>query len=159
MPDLPDPKDASEAALFTECWDAVLSYADLCTAGSAAAAELAREAFAEGIAELRAAEHGTVRGTGRRSSRLPRIPLLLTAVRTTAAAWETAGQGHKLDPDLRLWLHSDQVPRYTGPPLHRPGRAGGTPSTPPSTSTADRSRSASRTDRRCWPPPCSPCSA
>ncbi|AZM59259.1 MULTISPECIES: cellulose-binding domain-containing protein [unclassified Streptomyces] len=120
MPDLPDPKDASEAALFTECWDAVLSYADLCTAGSAAAAELAREAFAEGIAELRAAEHGTVRGTGRRSSRLPRIPLLLTAVRTTAAAWETAGQGHKLDPDLRLWLHSDQVPRYTGPPLHRP---------------------------------------
>ncbi|CAM5346486.1 hypothetical protein GCM10010261_15810 [Streptomyces pilosus] len=120
MPDLPSPQDATEVALFTECWDAVLSYADLCTAGSAAAAELAREAFTRGTGELRAAETGSPRGTGRRSSRLPRIPLLLTAVRTTAAAWEEAGQGHKLDPDLRLWLHSGQAARYTGPPLQRP---------------------------------------
>ncbi|MFF9331282.1 cellulose binding domain-containing protein [Streptomyces albogriseolus] len=120
MPDLPSPQDATEAALFTECWDAVLSYADLCTAGSSAAAELAREAFAEGIRELRAAESGSVRGTGRRSSRLPRIPLLLTAVRNTAAVWEKEGQGHKLDPGLRLWLHSDEAARYTGPPLERP---------------------------------------
>lgn len=120
MPDLPSPQDATEAALFSECWDAVLSYADLCTAGSTAAAELAREAFAQGIGELRAADTGTARGTGRRSSRLPRIPLLLNAVRSTAAAWEEAGQGHKLDPDLRLWLHSDHAARYTGPPLRRP---------------------------------------
>ncbi|MFC8392247.1 MULTISPECIES: cellulose-binding domain-containing protein [unclassified Streptomyces] len=120
MPDLPSPQDATEAALFSECWDAALSYADLCTAGSAAAAELAREAFEQGIRELREAESGTVRGYGRRSTRLPRIPLLLTAVRSTAAAWEDAGQGHKLDPDLRLWLHSDQAARYTGPPLERP---------------------------------------
>ncbi|MER5992971.1 cellulose binding domain-containing protein [Streptomyces viridosporus] len=120
MPDLPSPQDATEAALFSECWDAVLSYADLCTSGSAAAAQLAREAFAQGIREVRAAEAGTVRGTGRRSSRLPRIPLLLTAVRGTAAAWEEAGQGHRLDPDLRLWLHSDRAARYTGPPLERP---------------------------------------
>ncbi|MFF0359700.1 cellulose binding domain-containing protein [Streptomyces fungicidicus] len=120
MPDLPSPQDATEAALFTECWDAALSYADLCTAGSAAAAELAREAFEQGIRELRAAESATVRGHGRRSARLPRIPLLLTAVRSTAAAWEEAGKGHKLDPDLRLWLHSDQAARYTGPPLERP---------------------------------------
>ncbi|MFF9296484.1 cellulose binding domain-containing protein [Streptomyces sp. NPDC014764] len=120
MPDLPSPQDAAEAALFSECWDAVLSYADLCTAGSSAAAELAREAFAEGIRELRAAEAGSVRGTGRRSSRLPRIPLLLTAVRTTAAAWEEKERGHKLVPELRLWLHSDEAARYTGPPLERP---------------------------------------
>ncbi|MFI1421202.1 cellulose binding domain-containing protein [Streptomyces sp. NPDC020731] len=120
MPDLPSPQDATEAALFTECWDAALSYADLCTAGSAAAAELAREAFAQGIRELREAESGTVRGYSRRSTRLPRIPLLLTAVRNTAAAWEEAGQGHKLDPDLRLWLHSDKAARHTGPPLERP---------------------------------------
>lgn len=46
--------------------------------------------------------------------------MLLTAVRTTAAAWETDGQGHKLDPELRLWLNSDKAERYTGPPLHRP---------------------------------------
>ncbi|MDQ0584193.1 cellulose-binding domain-containing protein [Streptomyces rishiriensis] len=120
MPDLPTPKDAAEAALFSECWDAVLSYADLCTSGSTAANQLAREAFALGIREARAAEDGTARGAGRRSSRLPRIPLLLTAVRTTAAAWEARGQGHKLDPDLRLWLNSDKAARYVGPPLSRP---------------------------------------
>ncbi|AZS84303.1 cellulose-binding domain-containing protein [Streptomyces griseoviridis] len=120
MPDLPTPKDAAEAALFSECWDAVLSYADLCTAGSTAATRLAEEAFALGIREARAAESATVRATGRRSPRLPVIPLLLTAVRTTAAAWETGGKGHDLDPDLRLWLNSDKAARYTGPPLSRP---------------------------------------
>ncbi len=120
MPDLPTPQDATEAALFSECWDAVLAYADLCTSGSTAAAQLGREAFAHGIREARAAEAGPVRGTGRRPARLPRIPLLLTAVRTTASAWEEAGQGHKLDPDLRLWLNSDKAARYTGPPLQRP---------------------------------------
>ncbi|HEY8983131.1 MAG TPA: cellulose-binding domain-containing protein [Streptomyces sp.] len=119
MPDLPTPKDAAEAALFSECWDAVLSYADLCTAGSTAAHQLAREAFALGIREARAAEDST-RSIGRRAARLPRIPLLLTAVRTTAAGWEAGGNGHRLDPDLRLWLNSDKAARYTGPPLSRP---------------------------------------
>ncbi|MFJ4620325.1 cellulose binding domain-containing protein [Streptomyces sp. NPDC088812] len=120
MPDLPTPKDAAEAALFSECWDAVLSYADLCTSGSTAANQLAREAFALGIREARAAEDGSRHSVGRRASRLPRIPLLLTAVRTTAAAWEAQGQGHRLDPDLRLWLNSEKAARYTGPPLRRP---------------------------------------
>ncbi|MHC3469772.1 cellulose binding domain-containing protein [Streptomyces sp. 7R007] len=118
MPDLPTPKDAAEAALFSECWDAVLSYADLCTAGSAAATRLAQEAFALGIREARTAD--AARTAGRRSPRLPVIPLLLTAVRTTAATWETDGQGDDLDPDLRLWLNSDKAARYTGPPLSRP---------------------------------------
>ncbi|MET9574710.1 cellulose-binding domain-containing protein [Streptomyces massasporeus] len=120
MPDLPTPQDATEAALFSECWDSVLAYADLCTSGSTAAAQLGREAFAHGIREARAADTGPVRGTARRPARLPRIPLLLTSVRTTAAAWEEQGQGHKLDPDLRLWLNSDKAARYTGPPLQRP---------------------------------------
>ncbi|MGX4689080.1 cellulose binding domain-containing protein [Streptomyces sp. JNUCC 63] len=118
MPDLPSPKDATEAALFAECWDAVLSYADLCTAGSSAAQELATEAFALGLREVRAAEAGASRG--RRTPRLPAVPLALTAVRTTAASWEADGLGHRLDPDLRLWLNSDKAARYTGPPLHRP---------------------------------------
>ncbi|CAM5594288.1 CBM2 domain-containing protein OS=Streptomyces violarus OX=67380 GN=FHS41_001516 PE=4 SV=1 [Streptomyces violarus] len=56
MPDLPTPQDAAEAALFSECWDAVLAYADLCTSGSTAAAQLGREAFAHGTREARAAE-------------------------------------------------------------------------------------------------------
>ncbi|MDH6606494.1 hypothetical protein M2164_002129 [Streptomyces sp. SAI-208] len=119
MPDLPTPQDAAEAALFSECWDAVLSYADLCTAGSAAATELATEAFSLGMREAREAE-AAVRGAGRRPARLPRIPLLLTAVRATAADWEMQGLGHRLDPDLRLWLNSDKAARYTGPPLQRP---------------------------------------
>lgn len=119
MPDLPTPQDAAEAALFSECWDAVLSYADLCTSGSAAAGQLATEAFTHGIHEARSVTART-KTTGRRNPGLPRIPLLLNSVRTTAAAWEAHGQGHRLDPDLRLWLNSDKAARYTGPPLHRP---------------------------------------
>ncbi|WP_129305877.1 cellulose-binding domain-containing protein [Streptomyces sp. L2] len=120
MPDLPAPQGPTEAALFSECWDAVLSYADLCTSGSLTAHQLATEAFTRGMREIRAASAPTVRAAGRRSTRLPVIPALLTAVRETAAAWEAGGQGHKLDPDLRLWLNSPQAARYTGPPLRRP---------------------------------------
>jgi hypothetical protein len=119
MSDLPTPQDAAEAALFSECWDAVLSYADLCTSGSAAATQLATEAFTHGIHEARSVMART-KNTGRRTPRLPRIPLLLNSVRTTAAAWEAHGQGDRLDPDLRLWLNSEKATRYTGPPLHRP---------------------------------------
>lgn len=118
MSDQPGPKDAAEAALLSECWDAVLSYADLCTAGSAAAHQLATEAFALGLREVRAANAGASRG--RRTPRLPAIPQMLTAVRTTAASWEAGGSGHRLDPDLRLWLNSERAARYPGPPLHRP---------------------------------------
>ncbi|MEU0073716.1 cellulose binding domain-containing protein [Streptomyces sp. NPDC006332] len=120
MSDLPTPQDAAEAALFSECWDAVLSYADLCTSGSTAATQLATEAFSLGMREAREAQSAPTRGTGRRPARLPRIPLLLTAVRNTAAAWEIQGQGHMLDPELRLWLNSEKAARYTGPPLSRP---------------------------------------
>ncbi|MCW7942578.1 cellulose-binding protein [Streptomyces hygroscopicus] len=119
MPDLPTPQDVAEAALFSECWDAVLSYADLCASDAAAGRQLATEAFTHGVHEARAAE-AQAKATGRRTPWLPRIPLLLTAVRTTAAAWETEGKGHRLDPDLRLWLNSDKAGRYTGPPLRRP---------------------------------------
>ncbi|MFF7903413.1 cellulose binding domain-containing protein [Streptomyces sp. NPDC088817] len=118
MPDLPSPKDATEAALLAECWDAVLSYADLCTAGSEAAGQLAAEAFAAGVREVRAAEAGASRG--RRTPRLPAIPLTLAAVRTTAASWEADGLGDRLAPDLRLWLNSDQAARWSGPPPRRP---------------------------------------
>nr|WP_261800875.1 hypothetical protein [Streptomyces sp. PBH53] len=120
MPDLPTPQDDTESALFSECWDAVLSYADLCTSGSVTAHQLATEAFALGMREIRAAAHTHVRGAGRRTARLPTIPALLTAVRTTTAAWEAGGQGHRLDPDLRLWLNSEGAARYAGPPLGRP---------------------------------------
>ncbi|GGW63970.1 hypothetical protein GCM10010503_46410 [Streptomyces lucensis JCM 4490] len=120
MPDLPTPQDAAETALFSEGWDAVLSYADLCTSGSLTAHQLATEAFALGMREIRAAAGTHVRGAGRRAARLPTIPALLTAVRDTAAAWEADGQGHRLDPDLRLWLNSGNASRFAGPPPQRP---------------------------------------
>ncbi|MEU2062673.1 cellulose-binding domain-containing protein [Streptomyces sp. NPDC013455] len=120
MPDLPTPQDDTEAALFSECWDAVLSYADLCTSGSLTAHQLATEAFALGMREVRATAGTPVRGAGRRTARLPTIPVLLTAVRATAAGWEADGRGHRLDPDLRLWLNSDGAARFSGPPLRRP---------------------------------------
>jgi hypothetical protein len=125
MPDLPTPQDAAEATLFSECWDAVLSYADLCTGGSATARQLASESFSLGIREARAAEAeagvgGRSFGRRGRTPRLPRIPLLLTAVRQTTAAWEAKGQGDRLDPDLRLWLNSEKAARFSGPPLERP---------------------------------------
>ncbi|MFI9168277.1 cellulose binding domain-containing protein [Streptomyces lincolnensis] len=120
MPDLPTPQDSAEAARFAECWDAVLSYADLCTSGSTSATQLATEAFSLGMREARDAEAAPTRSAGRRPARLPRIPLLLTAVRTTAEEWEIQGHGHRLDPELRLWLNSDKAARYSGPPLSRP---------------------------------------
>lgn len=122
MPDLPNPQDAAEATAFSECWDAVLSYADLCTAGSSGARQLASEAFSHGIREVRAAEDSGGKSFGRRSRtpRLPRIPLLLTSVRQTAARWESQGQGDRLDPELRLWLNSEKAERYAAPPLQRP---------------------------------------
>lgn len=120
MSDLPAPQDATEAALFSECWDAVLSYADLCTSDALTAHQLATEAFTLGMREVRAAAALPARGPGGRAGRLPTIAELLTAVRATAAAWEADGQGHRLDPELRLWLNSEQAARYTGPPLRRP---------------------------------------
>ncbi|WP_018547112.1 cellulose-binding domain-containing protein [Streptomyces sp. LaPpAH-108] len=119
MSDLPTPQDADETALFSACWDAVLSYADLCTSGSMTARQLADEAFTLGVRRLRA-EGTAVRGPGRRPARLPVVPELLTAVRETAAEWENAGKGQGLDPGLRLWLNSDAAARYSGPPLTRP---------------------------------------
>ncbi|MFR9796826.1 cellulose binding domain-containing protein [Streptomyces sp. MS06] len=120
MPDLPTPKDATEAAQFTECWDAVLCYAGLCAAGPADARQLAREAFAFGMRQARDAGSAIRRGPGRRAARLPPIPLLLTAVRLTAADWEAEGLGGRLDAGLRGWLHSDRASRHSGPSPRRP---------------------------------------
>ncbi|WP_186785468.1 cellulose-binding protein, partial [Streptomyces misionensis] len=119
MPDLPTPQGA-EAALFSEAWDAVLSYADLCTSGSATAHRLATEAFTRGMREVRAAARTHVRGAGRRTPRLPTIPALLTAVRATAAGWQAEGQGHRLDPGLSEWLRTAEAARHLGPPRERP---------------------------------------
>ncbi|GAA2247586.1 hypothetical protein GCM10010145_13410 [Streptomyces ruber] len=117
MPDLPKPQDATEATLLSECWDAVLSYAGLCTSGSSSGSRLATEAFTRGVRRARAEEARAGRGPGRRAPRLPRIPFRPASVRTTAASWEAAGEGHLLDPGLRLRPHSEGAARHTDPPL------------------------------------------
>lgn len=120
MPGLPAPQGATEAAPSSGCREAVLSHADPCTAGPAAAAQPAREASARAPGTCAPPGRAPSGAAGRRASRLPRTPLPLTAVRGTAAAREEAGQGHRLDPDPRLRLHSGRAARRTGPPLQRP---------------------------------------
>ncbi|OIK27494.1 cellulose-binding domain-containing protein [Streptomyces malaysiense] len=120
MPDLPTLQDDTEAALFSESWDAVLSYAALCASGSATAHRLATEAFTLGMREIRAAGRTHVRGAGRRPARLPTIPALLTAVRATAADWSAAGRGRLLAPGLPQWLASPEASRLTGSPRAHP---------------------------------------
>ncbi|MFH7339272.1 cellulose binding domain-containing protein [Streptomyces sp. KHY 26] len=120
MPDLPTPQGDTEAALFSEAWDAVLAYAALCASGPAAAHRLATEAFTLGMREVRAAGRTHVRGAGRRPARLPTIPVLLGAVRTTAATWSAAGRGRLLAPGLPRWLTSPEASRLTGPPRAHP---------------------------------------
>ncbi|MEW2619378.1 cellulose-binding domain-containing protein [Streptomyces sp. NPDC048106] len=120
MPDLPTPRSAAETALFSDAWDAVLSYAALCASGSATAHRLATEAFTLGMREVRAARRTHVRGAGRRPARLPTIPALLGAVRATAAGWSAAGQGRLLAPGLPQWLTSPEAGRLTGSPRAHP---------------------------------------
>ncbi|GGT19585.1 cellulose binding domain-containing protein [Streptomyces griseoviridis] len=121
MSDLPIPQSAAGAGPFAECWDAVLSYADLCADGSAAAARLATEALARRTREAGGTGSRTASGPAHRPVRLlPRVPLLLTAVRATAAAWEAGGRGDDLTPGLRLWLRSGPAARHTGPAARRP---------------------------------------
>jgi hypothetical protein len=127
MPDLSIPGDATEAALLFECWEAVVSYAALCATSPAAGTQLATEAFTQGVQAARTPfghrGRGVLSGRGayaRAAAGLPRIPLLLIAVRSTAAVWEAHEQGHRLDPDLRMWLMSEQAARHIGPPARQP---------------------------------------
>ncbi|NBM20294.1 cellulose-binding domain-containing protein [Streptomyces sp. GC420] len=138
MPDVPTPQDVTEAELLAESWDAVVSYAGLCTTSAAAGTQLATEAFTRGIQHVRSGRgaqdpshgaagvsHGAAgvtpsRGPHGWAPRLPRTPLLLIAVRNTAAAWEAHGQGHRIDSGLRRWLVSEDAARHVGRRALRP---------------------------------------
>lgn len=74
MPDLPSPQDAAGAALPTAYWDAVLCYADLCTAGPAAATRPATEEFGHCMREARAGTAPTARRAGGRPAGCPASP-------------------------------------------------------------------------------------
>ncbi|GAB2576242.1 hypothetical protein GCM10027168_06550 [Streptomyces capparidis] len=94
---------------YSESWEAVRWYAELCTTGRAEGVRLAAEAFAHGLQEVRAPRGGRSGGP-----RLPWFPLLLTAVRETAASWEEQGRGDRLNPELRAWLTADRAARGSG---------------------------------------------
>ncbi|MEU1791769.1 cellulose-binding domain-containing protein [Streptomyces sparsogenes] len=108
------PDAISEAALLSEYWDAVLDYANLCTTTPQDGMRLATEAFRRGIRETR---NSRTRPWG---PRLPWLPLLLSSVRKTAAAWQARQAGDRLDPALRIWLTSDRARRYTTPRRQQP---------------------------------------
>jgi hypothetical protein len=86
-----------EAALQGEHWRAVLRFADLCTTSPAEAVRLAEEAARQGIEWKR------------QGSRLPCLPLVLTAVRDTASQWHTRGWSERLSPELRIWLNAERA--------------------------------------------------
>ncbi|MBL1096116.1 cellulose-binding domain-containing protein [Streptomyces coffeae] len=105
--------DVSPTALLNAYWDAVADYAELCTTSPENGMRLATEAFRRGIRQSR-----SLRTRGWR--RLPWLPLLLAAVRKTAADWHVHRHGDRLNPDLRLWLGSAQAARYAVPRREQP---------------------------------------
>lgn len=109
-----DTDAVSPTDLLNLYWDAVADYADLCTTTPEDGMRLATEAFRRGI---RAARNRRARSWG---PRLPWLPLLLTSVRKTAADWHTHRDGDRLDPELRVWLSSTGVTRYSVPPREQP---------------------------------------
>ncbi|QKV93665.1 cellulose binding domain-containing protein [Streptomyces sp. NA02950] len=105
--------EVSATALLNAYWDAVADYAELCTTSPENGMRLATEAFRRGI---RQARNLRTRGW----QRLPWLPLLLAAVRKTAADWNANRHGDRLNSDLRLWLGSDQAARYAVPRREQP---------------------------------------
>ncbi len=101
----------ADPELVSRYRQAVACYAELCTTTRGAAAQLAAEGVSRGLRRARA--DGAAR-------RLPWLPLLLTSVRETAAAWQEQGYGDLLDPGLRGWLIAEVSDEDAGVPRHRP---------------------------------------
>jgi hypothetical protein len=98
---------ADPAGLLSKYWEAVHSYADLCTNDSADTAQLTNEAFARTLNEAPpwTAPH------------FAWLPRLLVSVRNTAGEWYEAGHGRHLNPSLRAWLDTDD-PSFVSTALH-----------------------------------------
>ncbi len=105
--------EISPTALLNAYWDAVADYAELCTTSPDSGMRLATEAFRRGIRQTR-----NLRTRG--WQRLPWLPLLLAAVRKTAADWHANRHGDRLNSDLRSWLDSGQAARYAVPRREQP---------------------------------------
>lgn len=88
-----------EAALLSEHWDSVLTYAELCTITSEEATTLASQAFTRTLREAPpwSAPH------------FAWLPRLLIGVRNTAADWQAEGHAHLLAPGLQRWLRTDEA--------------------------------------------------
>jgi hypothetical protein len=94
----------SQAALMSQHWEAVLSYAELCTAAPEEAPFLAAEAFPRAVRE-----HQPLHGP-----HFAWRPRLLVAVRDAAAQREAQGTGGSLHPALRSWLYAEADAKARG---------------------------------------------
>ncbi|MGW3244821.1 cellulose binding domain-containing protein [Streptomyces sp. NPDC001070] len=99
-----------EAVPLSEYWGEVLCFAQLCTLTPEDGGLLAADAFEPGPARVHeAADAASCPG-------LPPLPLLLTAVRDTAARWQARGQGDSLQPEFRIWLNAERAARRGSTP-------------------------------------------
>ncbi|MEU4092549.1 cellulose-binding domain-containing protein [Streptomyces sp. NPDC026673] len=94
-----------EAVPLSEYWAEALCFAQLCTLTPEDGGRLAADAFDRGLDQAPGAmDPAFVPG-------LPALPLLLTAVRDTAADWQARGEGDSLQPEFRIWLNAERAAR------------------------------------------------
>ncbi|MFF7210963.1 cellulose binding domain-containing protein [Streptomyces sp. NPDC008238] len=94
-----------EAVPLSELWAEALCFAQLCTLSPEDGGLLAADAFERGL-DLTSDAMDPAPGPG-----LPPLPLLLTAVRDTAADWQARGEGDSLHPEFRIWLNAERAAR------------------------------------------------
>ncbi|MFE0627305.1 cellulose binding domain-containing protein [Streptomyces sp. NPDC058864] len=103
-----------EAVPLSEYWAEALCFAQLCTLTPEDGGRLAADAFDRGLDQAPDAM-GTVSVPA-----LPTLPLLLTAVRDTAADWQARGEGNSLQPEFRIWLNAERAARRGRAPRPEP---------------------------------------
>ncbi|MDX2811799.1 cellulose-binding protein, partial [Streptomyces sp. PA03-5A] len=108
------PAPVPEAVPLSEYWAEALCFAQLCSLSPEDGGRLAADAFDRGLDLTPDAADGAP-GPG-----LPPLPLLLTAVRDTAASWQARGEGDSLQPEFRIWLNAERAARRGRAPRPEP---------------------------------------
>ncbi|MFF3943392.1 cellulose binding domain-containing protein [Streptomyces sp. NPDC001902] len=108
------PAPVPEAVPLSEFWAEALCFAQLCSLSPEDGGRLAADAFDRGLDLTPDAADGAP-GPG-----LPPLPLLLTAVRDTAASWQARGEGDSLQPEFRIWLNAERAARRGRAPRPEP---------------------------------------
>ncbi|MFI2298074.1 cellulose binding domain-containing protein [Actinacidiphila glaucinigra] len=106
-----------EAVPLSEYWAEALCFAQLCTLSPEDGGRLAADAFERGLDQVPdVMDPGFAPGP----LPLPLLPLLLTAVRDTAADRQARGEGDSLHPEFRIWLNSERAARRGRAPRPEP---------------------------------------